>query len=135
MVLIPAIDMLGGECVRLFKGDYDSVTVYEKDPVVSARKFEEAGAKRIHLVDLDAARGGDIRINRKKIRRIRKAVSCILEVGGGIRHEDDVEELLDLGVDRIVVGTILVARPDVVAGWIQHYGNMIVAGIDASTVR
>jgi phosphoribosylformimino-5-aminoimidazole carboxamide ribotide isomerase len=130
MLIIPAIDILGGECVRLYKGDYTQATVYEKDPVAMAREFERLGAKRIHIVDLDAARGGGKR-NRKKIRKIRKAVSCTLQLGGGIRDEEDVEELIDLGIDRLVVGTLFARNPSRVAGWIQHYGPVFLAGIDA----
>ncbi len=131
MTIIPAIDMLDGACVRLLQGSYDEVTDYEKDPVAVAREFERAGARRIHLVDLDAVRGSSARTNRKKIRKIRKAVSCELQVGGGIRTDDDIEELMDLGIDRIVVGTLLARKPDLVAGWIAHYGRVFVAGIDA----
>ena len=105
MLIIPAIDILGGECVRLYQGDYSQVTVYEKDPVTAAREFEKAGAERIHIVDLDAARGGSKR-NRKKIRKIRKAVSCSIQLGGGIRDEEDVTELIDLGIDHLVLGTV-----------------------------
>lgn len=130
MLIIPAIDILGGECVRLYMGDYSQATVYDKDPVAMAREFERLGAKRIHIVDLDAARGGGKR-NRKKIRKIRKAVSCTLQIGGGIRDEEDVEELIDLGIDRLVVGTLFARNPNKVAGWIQHYGPVFIAGIDA----
>ncbi|MCF7929161.1 MAG: 1-(5-phosphoribosyl)-5-[(5-phosphoribosylamino)methylideneamino]imidazole-4-carboxamide isomerase [Spirochaetales bacterium] len=130
MVIIPAIDIIDGVCVRLTRGDYDSAVEYEKDPVAMAREFEQAGAKRIHIVDLDAAQGGG-RNNRKKIRKIRKAVSCELEIGGGLRHEDDVEELIDMGLDRLVIGTILVKNPGLVEGWVRHYGDMFLAGIDA----
>ena len=96
MTVIPAIDILGGECVRLVRGDYQEATIYERDPVAMARKFAEAGAKRIHVVDLDAARG-DSRTNRKKIRKIRRAVDATIQLGGGIRRDEDIEELLDLG--------------------------------------
>lgn len=130
MLIIPAIDILGGECVRLYQGDYSQVTVYEKDPVSAAREFEKAGAKRIHIVDLDAARGGSKR-NRKKIRKIRKAVSCELQLGGGIRDEEDVTELIDLGIDYLVLGTVFARNTNRVEGWIQHYGPIFIAGIDA----
>ncbi len=130
MLIIPAIDILGGECVRLYQGDYSQVTVYEKDPVTAAREFEKAGAKRIHIVDLDAARGGSKR-NRKKIRKIRKAVSCSLQLGGGIRDEEDVTELIDLGIDYLVLGTIFARNANRVEGWIKHYGPIFIAGIDA----
>ncbi len=136
MTIIPAIDILGGECVRLVRGDYEEATIYEKDPVVMARKFADAGAKRIHVVDLDAARG-DSRTNRKKIRKIRRAVDATIELGGGIRRDEDIEELLDLGIDRLVVGTAFARRPENVAGWVAHYGDVFLVGIDAleGTVR
>ena len=136
MIIIPAIDILGGECVRLVRGDYQEATVYEKDPVVMARKFADAGARRIHVVDLDAARG-DSRANRKKIRKIRRAVDATIQLGGGIRRDEDIEELLDLGIDRLVVGTAFARRPENVAGWVAHYGDVFLVGIDAleGTVR
>ncbi len=130
MLIIPAIDILGGECVRLYQGDYSQTKVYEKDPVSLARDFERAGAKRIHIVDLDAARGGSKR-NRKIIRKIRKAVSCTIQLGGGIRDEEDVSELIDLGIDRLVVGTVFVRNYSRVEGWIKHYGPLFLVSIDA----
>jgi phosphoribosylformimino-5-aminoimidazole carboxamide ribotide isomerase len=130
MTIIPAIDMLGGRCVRLVQGNYEEVQVYGNDPVAVARRFEQQGARRIHLVDLDAARG-DPHTNRRTIRKIRKAVSCTLELGGGIRREDDIEELLDMGIDRLVVGTAFAKRPSMVEGWSAHYGKVFLAGIDA----
>jgi phosphoribosylformimino-5-aminoimidazole carboxamide ribotide isomerase len=130
MTIIPAIDILDGECVRLVRGEYDEATVYEKDPVVMARKFAEAGAKRIHVVDLDAARG-DSRTNRKKIRKIRRAVDATIQLGGGIRRDEDIEELLDLGIDRLIVGTSFARRPENVAGWVAHYGDVFLVGLDA----
>jgi len=130
MTIIPAIDILGGECVRLTQGEYQEATVYEKDPVAMARRFAEAGARRIHVVDLDAARG-DSQTNRKKIRKIRRAVDCTIELGGGIRRDEDIEELLDLGIDRLIVGTAFARKPETVGGWIAHYGDVFLVGIDA----
>jgi phosphoribosylformimino-5-aminoimidazole carboxamide ribotide isomerase len=130
MYIIPAIDILGGTCVRLHQGNYSDVSEYDADPVAVARRFEQAGAKRIHIVDLDAARG-DKDTNRKKVRKIRRAVRCTLELGGGIRSEDDIEELLDIGIDRLVLGTVFAKRPGLVEGWTAHYGNVFIAGIDA----
>lgn len=128
MTIIPAIDLLGGKCVRLFQGDYSQSTQYDYDPVDAAREFEAAGARRIHLVDLDAARGGEN--NRGTIARIRAAVSCVVEVGGGVRSEEDIRELLDTGVDRVIVGTMMVREPELVAKWARRYPRLI-AGIDA----
>ena len=148
--ILPAIDLLSGFCVRLLKGRYDSVTRYDRDPVEAACRFEAAGARWIHLVDLDAVRGvspgassspdaphrgGGPAHNREVIRRIRRAVSCRLEVGGGIRCEADVEELLAAGADRLVLGTVLVRDPERVAAWCARYGGVFMAGIDAEEGR
>lgn len=130
--IVPSIDIYGERCVRLYQGDINRmVEMYNMDPVAVARTFEECGATRIHLVDLDAARGNR-RVNRKKIQKIRRVVSCTLELGGGIRSDDDIEELVDLGIDRMVVGTAFARTPELLEGWISHYGNIFVAGIDAS---
>ncbi len=131
MTVIPAIDILQGECVRLSQGKYEEVTVYDADPVAVARSFARAGATRIHLVDLDAAHGDPER-NHRVIRRIRKAVpDAILELGGGVRRDDDIETLLDMGIDRLVLGTTFARRPEMVQGWSAHYGSVFLAGIDA----
>ena len=129
MLIIPAIDLLDGKCVRLYKGDYSKVTVYSDDPVAMAKGFVAAGAKRIHLVDLDAARGG--RNNRDVIAKICRAVDAVFELGGGIRTEDDVKEIIDLGVDRLILGTLFAKEPDRGASWAAKYGNKFIAGIDA----
>ncbi len=129
MLVIPAIDLLGGKCVRLYKGDYSKVTVYSDDPVAMARGFVDAGAKRIHLVDLDAARGGVN--NRYVIVRICREVNALFELGGGIRTEDDVKEILDIGVDRLILGTVFAKDPECGARWTARYGKKFIAGIDA----
>lgn len=130
MLIIPAIDLLGGECVRLFKGDYNEVKSYESDPAVAARAFQKLGVKRLHLVDLDAARG-EGKNNRDAVRKIRSVFSGILELGGGVRTEEDIKELLDIGVDKLIVGTVLAKTPKLVASWIKSYGKVFIAGIDA----
>ena len=129
MVLIPSIDILNGKCVRLLKGNYDAVTEYDEDPVRVAEQFQADGAHRIHVVDLNAARGDGN--NRNSIRNIRNVFSGTLEVGGGIRSDDDVEQLKDQGVDRMVVGTVLAADPDRVAAWISSHGPDFIGGIDS----
>lgn len=129
MLIVPAIDLLGGRCVRLLRGSYASARVYGEDPVAVAVELERAGALWIHVVDLDAARGSGS--NRDVLRRIRDAVSCRLETGGGIRRAEDVRELLSAGVDRLVVGTVLVRSPELVASWSAEAGDRLVAGIDA----
>jgi phosphoribosylformimino-5-aminoimidazole carboxamide ribotide isomerase len=141
--IIPAIDLLSGACVRLLKGRYDSFTRYAVDPVEVACRFEAAGARWLHVVDLEAAKwkagepgaDGPPAHNRAVIRRIRRSVSCRLEVGGGVRSETDVLELLDAGVDRLVLGTVLARDPDTVATWRERFGALFVAGIDADRGR
>ena len=129
MDIIPAIDLLGGACVRLLRGRYDSARRYSEDPVEVARSFERAGARWIHLVDLDAARGKGAD-NREAIRRVRQAVACRLEVGGGIRSEQDLLELARAGADRLVLGTVLASHPEQVAVWRERFSGELWAGID-----
>jgi phosphoribosylformimino-5-aminoimidazole carboxamide ribotide isomerase len=130
MIIIPALDLLDGKCVRLYKGDYSRSTVYDRDPVETVRSFEEAGAKRIHIVDLNAARA-DGTCNRETIARIRDSVAATIEVGGGIREDRDIEELAGIGVDRLIVGTTLARDPDRVERWAEAHPGSIIAGIDA----
>jgi phosphoribosylformimino-5-aminoimidazole carboxamide ribotide isomerase len=131
MIIIPAIDLLDGSCVRLRQGDYNEAVRYaQTDPLARARLFEEAGIRRIHIVDLDAARGQG-KNNRAVIRRIRESVSCLIEAGGGIRSERDVEELLEAGADRLILGTMFVRDPRTAGEWIRKYGKKFIAGIDA----
>jgi len=146
MIVIPAIDLLGGACVRLHQGSYDSVRRYAEDPAVVARSFARAGARWVHVVDLDAARGagagarGGTRqggrhpgaANRGAIRRIREALGRAagpggreesaslprLEVGGGVRTGQDLAELAEAGADRLILGTVLVRDPGQVAAWV-----------------
>ncbi len=129
MIIIPAIDLIDGKCVRLTKGDYGTSRIYNDDPLETAKMFEASGAKRIHIVDLDAARGDGN--NRSVIKKIRANVSCIIETGGGIRTTDDVRELVDCGITRMIAGTVLVKKPDLVAGWIAEFGRYFIAGIDS----
>jgi phosphoribosylformimino-5-aminoimidazole carboxamide ribotide isomerase len=130
VLIIPSIDLLGGKVVRLVKGDYARTTIYADDPLPVAERFAAAGARLIHIVDLDRARG-DASRHRDLILAIRRRVACAIEVGGGVRSESDVQELLDCGVERIVIGTALVREPDAVQAWIAHYRFCPVAGLDA----
>jgi len=130
VLIIPAIDILDGKCVRLYKGDYSKVTVYGDDAVAVAVGLEKAGAKRIHIVDLDAAQGKGIN-NRKIISNIRSKVKATLELGGGIRTEKDIDEILSAGIDRLILGTIFAKQPNECRDWIKKYGNKFIAGIDA----
>jgi len=130
MLIIPAIDIIDGKCVRLYRGDYSKVTNYSDSPADVAMQLEEAGSKRIHIVDLDAARGDGVN-NRKTISEIRKKTGAILELGGGIRGDDDIKEILDIGIDRLILGTVFARNPEIGAEWIAKYGKSFIAGIDA----
>lgn len=134
MQLVPAVDILDGKAVRLYQGDYAKVTVYHENPLDQALALAESGVRRIHLVDLDAARGQG-KTNRTLISRIRSRVGCVVETGGGIRTDDDVKELLDAGVDWLIVGTALVKDPDSVARWVSRAPGHFIAGVDVRDGR
>jgi phosphoribosylformimino-5-aminoimidazole carboxamide ribotide isomerase len=129
MLLIPAIDLLGGRTVRLLQGDYSQVTTYDADPVAMARRFALEGATRIHLVDLDAARGkGD---NADIVRDVIEAAGVDVEVGGGVRGPEVVERLLSAGASHVVVGTVAAERPGDVGAWTRRWPGRIYVGLDA----
>ena len=131
MLLIPAIDLKNGRCVRLLQGKADAETVYSGDPAAMARSFEDAGAKRLHLVDLDGAFMGQC-TNFNSIHSILKTISIPVQLGGGLRTADDVERMLKLGVSSVIIGTMAVKNPDVFEDIIKHYsGEQIILGIDA----
>lgn len=132
MVIIPAIDLIGGEAVRLVKGDYAQKTVYSKEPFRLAQKFEEMGAKYLHVVDLDGAKGGNA-TNLETIRKIREAIKIPIQLGGGIRNAETVKLYLEqLGIDRVILGTVAVVNPKFVDDMLAIYGaDRIVIGVDA----
>jgi phosphoribosylformimino-5-aminoimidazole carboxamide ribotide isomerase len=139
VIIIPAIDLLGGACVRLEQGSYDSARRYAADPAEVALGFARAGACWVHVVDLDAARGAG-GANRGVIRRIREALGAVrLEAGGGIRAERDLAELGEAGADRLILGTVLAREPERVASWLAARalggGPELWAGIDARDGR
>lgn len=129
MVLVPAIDMLNGQCIRLYKGDYNKVTVYG-DPVEIGKKWQEMGAEMIHLVDLDGAEAGNPK-NLEVIKKLVETLDIPLELGGGIRSMDTIKMYLDLGVQRVILGTAAVENMALVACAAAVYGNRIIIGIDA----
>jgi len=131
MFIIPAIDLLGDEAVRLFQGDYAQKTAYSNDPAALAKQFQDMGARYLHIVDLDGAKDGST-ANLDTIRRIRETVTIPIQVGGGIRSTDTVAMYLDeLGVDRVILGTIAVKNPDFVREMIARHGaERIVVGVD-----
>lgn len=135
MLLIPAIDIRDGRCVRLRQGRYEDETVYFEDPVRMAKLWRVMNAKVLHLVDLDAARtsaDAPVSDNRDVIARIAETLDIPVQVGGGIRTLDDVQAMLDLGVYRVVLGTAAVRDPDLVSQAIERFGTgKIIVGIDA----
>ncbi|RMH59109.1 MAG: 1-(5-phosphoribosyl)-5-[(5-phosphoribosylamino)methylideneamino]imidazole-4-carboxamide isomerase [Candidatus Hydrogenedentota bacterium] len=129
MLVIPAIDIMNGKCVRLRRGEKDSRKEYSGDPVEQAKRWEDAGAQRIHVVDLDGAFEGTPK-HGGLIREIVRAVKVPIEVGGGIRSKDLVRRLLDLGVAYAIIGTLAVEKPDVAAEIVEENPGQIYIGID-----
>lgn len=130
MEVIPAIDLLEGRCVRLYKGDYAQSQVYSHNPVETAKMWADQGATRLHLVDLDGAKAGKV-VNLSAIEAITNAVSIPIEVGGGIRDRSSVIQLFSLGVQWAILGTVAVEQPDLVQGLCEQFPHQIMVGIDA----
>ncbi len=130
MQIWPAIDLRGGNCVRLKQGDYDRETVFSDDPAAMAVHWVEQGGKCLHLVDLDGARDGRL-VNIEAVRAIVRAVDVPCELGGGIRSEDSIRELIDIGVSRLVVGTLAIKEPDWFVQLCRTFPGKMVLGIDA----
>ncbi|WP_338751449.1 1-(5-phosphoribosyl)-5-[(5-phosphoribosylamino)methylideneamino]imidazole-4-carboxamide isomerase [Bacillus sp. FJAT-52991] len=129
-VIYPAIDMRGGQCVRLTQGDYNKETIYGDSPFDMAKSFVDAGAEWIHMVDLDGAKDGQ-RINDRFVIEAAKKLPAKVQIGGGIRTEEDVRHYLDNGVDRVIIGSLAVSQPELVKEWLRKYGEKIVIGLDA----
>jgi len=129
MFLYPAIDLVGGKAVRLYKGDYAQMTVYSDNPVAVAKDFQAAGAKHIHLVDLEGAKSG-VPENLNTIRAILAETDLFVEVGGGIRNMDTVARYLNAGVNRVILGTAAVTDPDFLKAALEKYGEKIAVGVD-----
>lgn len=129
MLIVPAIDLLEGSYVQLQQGDFERARRYGSDTAAIAARFEQQGALWIHVVDLDAARGSGS--NRDLISTLRSAVGVRIQVGGGVRTAQDAEELLDIGVDAVVVGTTLATRTEEVLSWAERWPGRVVGGVDA----
>ncbi len=134
MEIIPAIDLRNGKCVRLYQGDYEKETVFSDDPVSVALRWQSEGAKRLHLVDLDGAARGEL-CNLDAIEKIATAVEIPVQVGGGVRSLETVEQLLGLGVGRAILGTVAVEDPGLAEEACQRFGEQIIIGIDARDGR
>ena len=130
MLLFPAIDLKEGKAVRLLQGRMEDSTVYSDNPVNLAKEFESQGTEYLHIVDLNGAFTGKP-VNDEIIRRIVGSVALKIQVGGGIRTMERITELIELGVERVILGTIAVKNPELVAEAVRRYGNRIIVGIDA----
>lgn len=130
MLIIPAIDLKDGKCVRLLQGRKEAVTVYSEDPSSTAKLWESYGAKLLHVVDLDGAFTGN-QENLHAIRKIRESVKMEIEVGGGIRDSGKIDELISIGIDRIILGTAVIENPSILDEASARYPDRIIVGIDA----
>lgn len=131
MLIIPAIDLKDGCCVRLSQGRKGAVTIYDEDPISVARNFAAAGARMLHVVDLDAAFGADNTANRRVIQTILRTVDVPVQFGGGVRKSADIRRLIDAGVHRVVLGTIAAESTDTLEELAREFGSKICVAIDA----
>ena len=129
MNIFPAIDLYEGKAVRLYKGDYQQMTVYDPDPLNTARKFEAAGAKYLHMVDLEGAKTGGTP-NAETIRRIVENTGLFVELGGGIRDMDVIDQYLSMGIRRVILGTAAITGGDFVERAVEKHGDAIAVGAD-----
>ncbi|MEI5905537.1 1-(5-phosphoribosyl)-5-[(5-phosphoribosylamino)methylideneamino]imidazole-4-carboxamide isomerase [Bacillus spongiae] len=129
-IIYPAIDMRGGKCVRLLQGDYAKETVYGDSPFEMAKQFVSQGAEWIHMVDLDGAKDGN-RVNDTFVIQAAKELNVKIQIGGGVRCEEDIIRYLDNGIERVIIGSVAVSNPDFTIEMIQKYGKKIAIGIDA----
>lgn len=128
--LIPAIDIINGQCVRLTKGDYKQKKVYHDDPVAVAKDFEALGFRRLHIVDLDGAKSKHI-VNDAVLRGITSATSLTVDFGGGIKTEEDIEKAFEAGAAMVTIGSVAVTDPDLFIGWLKKYGHeKLILGAD-----
>ena len=134
MIILPAIDIKDGHCVRLYQGDYGQVTTYDTDPVQVALRWQEAGASWLHVVDLDGAKQG-MPVNVDAIGRIREATKLHIEFGGGMRSLAHIERILEQGVDRIILGTVALTDHALLQKALERWNEQIVVGIDARNGR
>ena len=130
MEIIPAIDLINGQCVRLTEGDFAQQTTYDSDPVAVAQRFEQQGVKRLHLVDLDGARAKRP-VNLPVLERIAKSTGLMIDYGGGLQSEEAVRQAFDAGARQVTAGSIAVREPELVGEWIHHFGaEKIIVGAD-----
>lgn len=128
--IYPAIDIRNGKCVQLTQGDYDQETIYREDPVEAAKEWEAQGARWIHLVDLDGAKDGRP-INYETVGRIARSVDVPLQIGGGLREKAHVDLLFEQGVSRVILGTVIIEKPEFAEEVLQAYGDKVAIALDA----
>lgn len=130
MRIIPAIDIIDGKCVRLSKGDYETKKIYNENPVEVAKEFEDFGIQYLHLVDLDGAKAKKI-INQKVIENIAKKTNLIIDFGGGIRSEEDLQKAFDSGAKKVTLGSVAVVNPELCLDWLEKFGaEKLILGAD-----
>lgn len=129
MIIFPAIDIINGKAVRLFKGDYEQMTVYNESPLAQAKEFEKKGAKFLHMVDLDGAKSGKTP-NLETVRQICENTDLFIELGGGIRNMETVEKYLSIGIDRVILGTAAVTDESFLKSAALKYKEKIAVGVD-----
>lgn len=130
MILYPAIDIRGGQAVRLLQGDYEQETTYDADPVDAAKRWADEGAEFLHVVDLDGAKAGEPR-NLDAVERIAAAVDCPIQVGGGLRDPQSVRAIFDAGAERVVIGTAALRDPEFLDAMLEAHGHRIVVSVDS----
>ena len=130
MIIIPAIDIIQGKCVRLTKGDYDQKIVYNDNPVEVAKQFEAAGITRVHMVDLDGAKAGSI-VNLKVLEAVASSTELIIDFGGGVKTIQDVGNIFNAGASMVTIGSLAVKQPSLLEEWLLEFGtNRFLIGAD-----
>ncbi|MBK7666827.1 MAG: 1-(5-phosphoribosyl)-5-[(5-phosphoribosylamino)methylideneamino]imidazole-4-carboxamide isomerase [Sphingobacteriaceae bacterium] len=130
MQIIPAIDLIDGKCVRLTQGDYSQKTIYNENPLEVAKEFEALGIKRLHLVDLDGAKKGEV-VNLKVLESIASKTKLIIDFGGGIKNDASIEKVFNAGAELATIGSLAVKQPNILFSWVKKYGaNKIMLGAD-----
>ncbi len=130
LTLYPAIDLLGGRCVRLRQGDYAQAQVFDDDPVAVAQRWRQAGAEWLHVIDLDGARAGELK-HLEIVQAIVEATKASVQVGGGMRAEDTIAAVFDVGVERVILGTTAVREPEILGRCLARWGERVVVSVDA----
>src|ERR1035437_8845464 len=135
MEIIPAIDIIDGKCVRLTQGDYEQKTIYNENPLEVAKQFEDIGIKRLHLVDLDGAKKGKV-INLSVLEKIAGSTKLIIDFGGGIKQDADIESVFSAGATIATIGSVAVKEPDKFYNWVNKYGvAKILLGADVKNEK